>query len=133
MYYVLLKWLKKGYERQQIIDDLTNMREHTGAYLIVDDLKNLQKSGRITGAQAWVGTLLKMKPVLKFEDGKIIPEEKVRTKKRAIQTLEKKVLDIVKDFEEVTLFVINGDHFEMVKRYTKSYKKIVLQVINSIL
>ncbi|MBR8886966.1 fatty acid kinase FakB1 [Staphylococcus aureus] len=47
-----------------------------------------------------------------FEDGKIIPEEKVRTKKRAIQTLEKKVLDIVKDFEEVTLFVINGDHFE---------------------
>lgn len=53
-----------------------------------------------------------MKPVLKFEDGKIIPEEKVRTKKRAIQTLEKKVLDIVKDFEEVTLFVINGDRFE---------------------
>ena len=42
MYYVLLKWLK-GYEPQQIIDDLTNMREHTGAYLIVDDLKNLQK------------------------------------------------------------------------------------------
>jgi fatty acid-binding protein DegV len=33
------------------------MREHTGAYLIVDDLKNLQKSGRITGAQAWVGTI----------------------------------------------------------------------------
>ncbi|PWZ70151.1 hypothetical protein DD902_14150 [Staphylococcus pseudintermedius] len=79
---------------------------------MVDDLKNLQKSGRITGAQAWVGTLLKMKPVLKFEDGKIIPEEKVRNKKRAIQTLEKKVLDIVKDFEEVTLFVINGDHLE---------------------
>ncbi|MBR8864602.1 fatty acid kinase FakB1 [Staphylococcus aureus] len=47
-----------------------------------------------------------------FDDGKIIPEEKVRTKKRAIQTLEKKVLDIVKDFEEVTLFVINGDHLE---------------------
>ena len=39
MYYVLLKWLKRGYEPQGIIDDLTNMREHTGAYLIVDDLK----------------------------------------------------------------------------------------------
>ncbi len=129
MYYVLLKWLKKD-TNQQIIDDLTNMREHTGAYLIVDDLKNLQKSGRITGAQAWVEHLLKMKPVLKFEDGKIIPEEKVRTKKRAIQTLEKKVLDIVKDFEEVTLLFINGDHFsKMVKRYTKSYKMIVLQLI----
>ncbi len=67
------------------------------------------------------------KPVSKFEDGKIIPEEKVRTKKRAIQTLEKKVLDIVKDFEEVTLFVINGDGLEWL--VVKSYKKIVLQVI----
>ncbi len=89
MYYVLLKWLKKVYEPQQIIDDLTNMREHTGAYLIVDDLKNLQKSGRITGAQAWVGTLLKMKPVLKFEHEQLHQKEKFVWKKRAIQTLEK--------------------------------------------
>ena len=45
----------------------------------VDDLK-IYKSGRIW-AQAWVGTLLKMKPVLRFEeDGKIHPHEKVRTK-----------------------------------------------------
>ena len=43
--YVLraIEMVEEGYEPQQIIDDLTNMREHTGAYLIVDDLKNLQK------------------------------------------------------------------------------------------
>ncbi|EHJ07128.1 fatty acid kinase binding subunit FakB1 [Staphylococcus simiae] len=112
--YVLraIEMVEQGYEPQQIIDDLLDMRNNTGAYLIVDDLKNLQKSGRITGAQAWVGTLLKMKPVLKFDDGKIVPDEKVRTKKRAIQALENKILDIVKDYDEVTLFVINGDHFE---------------------
>lgn len=112
--YVLraIEMVEQGYEPQQIIDDLLDMRNNTGAYLIVDDLKNLQKSGRITGAQAWVGTLLKMKPVLKFDDGKIVPDEKVRTKKRAIQALENKILDIVKDYDEVTLFVINGDHYE---------------------
>lgn len=43
--YVLraIEMVEEGYEPQQIIDDLTNMSEHTGAYLIVDDLKNLQK------------------------------------------------------------------------------------------
>ncbi len=41
-----------------------------------------------------------MKPVLKFEDGKIIPEEKVRTEKACHSNIRKKVLDIVKDFEE---------------------------------
>lgn len=112
--YVLraLEMIDQGYNPQQIIDELTDMRDQTGAYLIVDDLKNLQKSGRITGAQAWIGTLLKMKPVLKFDDGKIVPEEKVRTKKRAIQALEDKVLATVKDFEDVTIFIINGDHYE---------------------
>ncbi|MDO5661003.1 MAG: DegV family protein, partial [Staphylococcus xylosus] len=51
----------------------------------------------------------KMKPVLKFEDGKIIPDEKVRTKKRALRKMIDKVIAEVKDFEEATLFVIEGD------------------------
>ena len=81
--------VQKGYKPDEIINELTEIRQHIGAYLIVDDLKNLQKSGRITGAQAWVGTLLKMKPVLHIEeDGKIHPHEKVRTKKRALKSLE---------------------------------------------
>ena len=47
MYYVLIEMVEEGYEPQQIIDDLTNMREHTGAYLIVDDLKEFTKSGQL--------------------------------------------------------------------------------------
>lgn len=92
-----------------IIKELEAMREVTGARLMVDDLKNLQKSGRITGAQAWIGTMLKMKPVLRFEDGLILPDEKIRTKKRALKEIINKVIDIVKDYEEVTLLVIGGD------------------------
>ncbi|GGG89301.1 DegV family protein [Staphylococcus pragensis] len=102
--------VEKGFTPEIIIEELTEAREQAGAYLIVDDLKNLQKSGRITGAQAWVGTLLKMKPVLRFEeDGKIHPFEKVRTKKRAFNTLEKNIFDLIKDIEDVTVFVIDGD------------------------
>jgi fatty acid-binding protein DegV len=42
-----------------------------------------------------------MKPVLKFDDGKIVPEEKVRTKKRALKALEDKVLNQVKDYDRL--------------------------------
>lgn len=109
--YVLraIELIKLDYKPEAIIADLENMREQTGAVLMVDDLKNLQKSGRITGAQAWIGTMLKMKPVLKFDDGKIVPDEKVRTKKRALRKMIDKVIAEVKEFEEVTLFVIEGD------------------------
>ena len=64
---------------------------NTQVYLIVDDLKNLQKVVELLVLKHGLETLLKMKPVLKFEDGKIIPEEKKFVpKKRAIQTLERK-------------------------------------------
>lgn len=110
--YVLyaIELIEQGLTPSEIIDELTDLRERTGAYLMVDDLKNLQKSGRITGAQAWVGTLLKMKPVLKFNDGKILPEEKVRTKKRALQDIINKVIACIEPYgDEVTLYVIEGD------------------------
>ncbi|MBF7022709.1 fatty acid kinase binding subunit FakB1 [Staphylococcus kloosii] len=112
--YVLraIELINKGLQPKEIIDDLTDMRENTGAFLMVDDLKNLQKSGRITGAQAWIGTMLKMKPVLKFDDGKIVPEEKVRTKKKALLALENKVIEKVKELDTFTIFVIGGDKKE---------------------
>lgn len=104
--------VRDGLTAEEIMTELLEMREHTGAMVVVDDLKNLQKSGRITGAQAFIGTLLKMKPVVEFKDGVIVPVDKVRTKKRAIQKIEDDVLAQIKDYEQVTLFVVNGDSRE---------------------
>ncbi|MBM0807275.1 fatty acid kinase binding subunit FakB1 [Staphylococcus epidermidis] len=116
--------VQKGYKPDDIINELTEIRQHIGAYLIVDDLKNLQKSGRITGAQAWVGTLLKMKPVLRFEeDGKIHPHEKVRTKKRALKSLETNIFKEIEGMEDVTVFIINGDKTEDGKSFLQQLKE----------
>lgn len=118
--------IDKGFTPEVIIEELEEIREQTGAYFFVDDLKNLQKSGRITGAQAWVGTLLKMKPLLRLEkDGKIHPFEKVRTKKRAFNALEENIFGIIKDkdLEEVTVFVINGDKIDEGKAFYHHLKE----------
>ena len=112
--YVLraIEMVEQGNQPDQILEELNRIIDVTGAILMVDDLKNLQKSGRITGAQAWIGTMLKMKPVLKFDDGKIVPEEKVRTKKKALLALESKVIEQVKELDTFTIFVIGGDKKE---------------------
>lgn len=109
--YVLraIEMVEQGNKPDQILEELNRMIDVTGAILMVDDLKNLQKSGRITGAQAWIGTMLKMKPVLKFDDGLIVPDEKVRTKKRALKKIIEKVNEHIQGFDEVTLHVVVGD------------------------
>lgn len=104
-----LDLIEQGLDVEAILADLDDMVQHVGAFLVVDDLKNLHKSGRITGAQAWIGNLLKMKPVLTFEDGLIVPYEKVRTKKRALKLIEDKAVELSNQYEQSTIMVIGGD------------------------
>ncbi|MBU3144317.1 DegV family protein [Clostridium sp. CF012] len=54
---------------------------------IPDTLEYLKKGGRIGGASALLGTIFQIKPILTVVDGKTELFNKVRTKKRAIQTM----------------------------------------------
>ncbi|MCP4362925.1 MAG: DegV family protein [Chloroflexi bacterium] len=51
---------------------------------VVDTLEFLHRGGRIGGASRYLGTLLSIKPILHFEEGKIEALTKVRTKKKAV-------------------------------------------------
>jgi DegV family protein with EDD domain len=88
-FYVLeaAKLAKEGKEPHEIIARLQEMKKTLRAYFMVDDLAHLQRGGRLSSAQAFVGSLLQVKPVLHFIDGKIVPFEKIRTRKKALKRL----------------------------------------------
>ncbi|SDC11431.1 EDD domain protein, DegV family [Terribacillus halophilus] len=89
-YYALeaARMAKEGASVEQILTRLDEMKETMVAYFIVDDLSNLQRGGRLNGAQALIGSLLQVKPVLHFENKIIVPFEKIRTKKKAISRIK---------------------------------------------
>ena len=59
----------------------------------IDTLENLKKGGRIGGAQALLGSLLSIKPVIQVTDGVVEEESKQRTRGRALRYLAGKVRD----------------------------------------
>lgn len=81
---------KDHMQLEELIDTLEQMKQkkNTNAYFIVDTLTNLQKGGRLSNAQAMLGSMLKVKPVLEFQDAKIVPYEKIRTRKKAMKRVE---------------------------------------------
>lgn len=90
-YYVLEagRLIEEGRTVDEIVRHLEAMRERgVKAYFMVDDLNHLHRGGRLTGAQALIGSLLKMKPILTFKDTKLVPFEKVRTKRRALERIK---------------------------------------------
>lgn len=75
---------EQGKSGEEIIARLGEMKHSIRAYFMVDDLSHLQRGGRLSSAQAFIGSLLQVKPLLHFEDKRIVPFEKVRTRKKAL-------------------------------------------------
>lgn len=73
--------------------------DHSRFLFTPDTLTYLKKGGRMGGASALLGTLLQIKPILTVNDGKTSVYNKVRTKKKAIETLINGLLEDIKDRE----------------------------------
>lgn len=57
-------------------------------YAVIDTLEQLKRSGRASGMQAMFGSLLSIKPIIKVENGKLEPLDKVRTRDKALARLK---------------------------------------------
>jgi DegV family protein with EDD domain len=66
-------------------------------FIVVHQLDNLRRSGRIGGAGAWLGTKLSLKPLLRIDDGKLVLAQRVRTASKAVATMIDRVVEIVGD------------------------------------
>jgi len=55
-------------------------------WFAIDTLEYLRRGGRIGGARAWIGSALKIKPILTLEE-EITPVERVRTRARSLERL----------------------------------------------
>lgn len=102
------------------------------AFFVVDDLTNLRLGGRLSGAQAFFGGLLQIKPVLEFKDGGIVPFEKIRTRKKALARLRELFHNDVQDGEKVNATVIHAnrpdDATEIKQELEKKYDNVTVDI-----
>lgn len=92
-----LKLAQAGLTGAQIKEILEREARESSIYIMVDTLKYLKKGGRITPAAAALGTLLRIKPVLQIQGGKLDSFSKARTVKQAKTTM---LSAVAKDLEE---------------------------------
>lgn len=92
---------------EEVIQNIT-------AFFMVDDLNYLHKGGRIGAAQAFLGSLLAVKPILamKKAEGIISVHDKVRTKKKALERLVELTAQACAGQEKVTASVLDADDKE---------------------
>lgn len=87
------RWAEDGLGVDEIEARLKAMIPRCRIYFLVDTLEYLAKGGRIGGASALLGSVLKIKPILTICDGRVEPFEKERTHKRAMNRLKELALE----------------------------------------
>lgn len=82
--------VKEGKSITEIVDALDALRKTINNVFIVDDLQNLVRGGRLSNASAFIGSLLKIKPLLTMHtpSHEIEAFEKVRSTKKALARCE---------------------------------------------
>ena len=72
---------------QELANQVRQDLPRTSAVFALDTLEYLQKGGRVGKAQAFVGSLLSVKPILTLQDGEVHPLERPRNHQRAMRRL----------------------------------------------
>ncbi|MEA2478634.1 MAG: fatty acid kinase fatty acid binding subunit [Thermoleophilaceae bacterium] len=80
------KSAREGNDGAQVLADAQAARAALKMWFSIDTLEFLKRSGRIGGAAAWIGSTLKIKPILTLES-EMTPVERVRTSKRAFERM----------------------------------------------
>lgn len=100
------KLLEAGYSFDELIEFNETYKARVKHFLCVDDLNNLIKSGRLTNASAFIGKLLRVKPIMSMRKGKGAIVAKERGRNRVLRFYVDEFIRRVN--EEITDFIIVG-------------------------
>lgn len=107
------KLAKNGEELENILHWVETTKEKAKIFFVVSDLDYLEKGGRIGKTSATIGGVVKLKPILKVENGQVGVYKKVFGESRAINYLEKKIKEQAKNGSIVVYPLWGGTNREL--------------------
>ncbi len=119
--------ISKNYSVDEIIEKIEFARDNSYLAFTVETLNYLRLNGRLSNSSAFVGNLLKIKPLMAVEDGVVVVKEKIRTKAKAVETLVESFLQEIEN-KDVVPFLLYSNNYEEVEEL----KKVILSKTNKV-
>ncbi|MEC2439563.1 DegV family protein [Bacillus cereus] len=106
------KMAKDGAPKEDILNRVDFLMNHMEHIFTVADLQYLVRGGRLSKVAGFIGGLLNIKPILNVEEGKLVPLEKVRGKKKVLSRIVDIMEERGKDLKGQTIGITHGDDLE---------------------
>lgn len=115
---------KQGKSYEEIIRVLHTYPEQAEMYLLPASFDQLRKSGRVSKAQTLFASLLSIHLILTFQNGKVIAQDKIRTKKRAKDRLFEIVDEAVNKYHLKEICVMHAGVKEVALSWKDEFEKL---------
>ncbi len=101
---------RQGAPIEEVAQWLEDNKMRAQAWFMVDDLKYLKRGGRISPTAAAFGTMLDIKPIItEARDGTLQSVDKVRGRKKALNTLVERMVEYAPDPAESMAIILHAD------------------------
>lgn len=103
------KMNQEGKTHAEIIEFLTNFIKRMNTILSVNDLHHLKRGGRLSSAQATLGSFFQVKPIIEMVDGKLMNTSKVNGRSKSLNVIADRVIQNVRDVDKYPIGLLNAD------------------------
>ena len=119
----LCKFIEKEKNVDKIIEEFYRLKEKCKLYAIINDLKYLKNSGRLSSSSAIIGSMLNVKPIVSIVDGKVVNIAKCMGTIKAENYLFSKINSIDGEHD---FYFIHSDNLEAIEKLQEKYKDKIL-------
>ena len=108
--YYAVKSRDAGMTLEDLAADLENRIAHLHHWVMADDLHHLRRGGRVSGASAFVGSMLSIKPIIHVTDeGKLVPLHKARGRNKALEFIVEQMNEHKAEPKNQPVFIAHSD------------------------
>jgi DegV family protein with EDD domain len=115
---------KTSNSKEEILRYIKRLIPKVRTFFTVSTLEFLHRGGRIGGAKKFFGEMLKIKPILGIEDGKIVPVAKVRGEIQLFDKIISLMRREVRDGDRIKVGVVHADRLDVAQKIRDTIQNI---------
>ncbi|GLB57891.1 DegV family protein [Cytobacillus sp. NCCP-133] len=118
-----MEWAESGLAAEEVIRRIEILRDTGETYVLIGSLEQLHRSGRMSGIQFFLGSMLNVKPIISVHDGELSVREKARSEKKA----KEKIMKLLRNSHEKKplkeVFILYGLHPDEAESWKEELQK----------
>ncbi|MBM2658623.1 DegV family protein [Staphylococcus pseudoxylosus] len=119
----IVDWNNEGYDTTTIVSKITELQKNIKLYVVIGQLNQLIKGGRISKTKGLIGNMMKIKPIGTLEDGKIELIHNSRTQNASVQFLKKEISAFIGDRNIKSIGIAHANIIEFVDKVKKHFSE----------